>query len=99
MAADACGDFGLRMASFTNETVAKLRSYLPEEANIHNPVDVIGDAKADLLRIRHADGHGRSRVVAVLVLLLHRSRGHPRVAKMVASHTREQRQCLSPHAS
>ena len=46
MAADACSDFGITMASFTKETVEKLKTGLPEEANFYNPVDVIGDADA-----------------------------------------------------
>jgi acetyltransferase len=37
----------LKMARFTKETVEELRSYLPAESNIYNPVDVLGDAKAD----------------------------------------------------
>ncbi len=47
LAADACGDGGLTMASFTPETITKLKSYLPEEANFYNPVDVVGDARTD----------------------------------------------------
>ncbi|HUL40146.1 MAG TPA: acetate--CoA ligase family protein [Methanomassiliicoccales archaeon] len=69
MAADACGDYGLRMASFTNETVRKLRSYLPEEANFYNPVDVIGDAKADRYEFAMQTVMDDPGVAAVLVLL------------------------------
>jgi len=46
MAADAVSDYGLTLATFAPETVAKLRTGLPEEANFYNPVDVIGDADA-----------------------------------------------------
>lgn len=46
MAADAVSDNGLALASFTPETIVKLRTGLPEEANFYNPVDVIGDADA-----------------------------------------------------
>jgi len=46
MAADAVSDNGLTMASFTKETIDKLKTALPEEANFYNPVDVIGDADA-----------------------------------------------------
>jgi acetate---CoA ligase (ADP-forming) len=46
MAADAVSDNGLALASFTPETIARLRTGLPEEANFYNPVDVIGDADA-----------------------------------------------------
>jgi acetyl coenzyme A synthetase (ADP forming)-like protein len=87
MAADACGDFGLRMATFTNETVAKLRSYLPEEANIYNPVDVIGDAKADRYEFAMQTVMDDPGVVAVLVLLAPTDLVDiPGVAKMVASY-------------
>ncbi|NPV73286.1 MAG: acetate--CoA ligase [Pelotomaculum sp.] len=40
----------LKMARFTKETLNELRSYLPPESNIYNPVDVLGDAKADRYR-------------------------------------------------
>jgi acetyltransferase len=38
---------GLRLASFTTDTVGTLKSRLPPAAAIYNPVDVLGDAKAD----------------------------------------------------
>lgn len=41
---------GLKMARFTKETVVQLRGYLPAESNIYNPVDVLGDARADRYR-------------------------------------------------
>ncbi len=44
MATDAVGDSTLPLANFTDETLTRLRERLPEEANIYNPVDVIGDA-------------------------------------------------------
>ncbi|MCK5332327.1 acetate--CoA ligase family protein [Candidatus Parcubacteria bacterium] len=42
---------GLKMASFQKETVDVLKKGLPSTANVHNPVDVIGDAKADRYEI------------------------------------------------
>ncbi len=47
MATDAAINVGLEMAGFQPETVEKLKAALPATANIHNPVDVIGDARAD----------------------------------------------------
>ncbi|MCK8601425.1 acetate--CoA ligase family protein [Desulfoferrobacter suflitae] len=35
---------GLELAGFQDETIESLREHLPSTANIHNPVDVIGDA-------------------------------------------------------
>ncbi|MFB6127520.1 MAG: acetate--CoA ligase family protein [Halolamina sp.] len=47
MSTDAVGDSGLRMATFADETVAELVERLPAEGNVHNPVDVVGDAGID----------------------------------------------------
>ncbi len=47
IAADAVERSKLRMASFSKETIETLRSFLPAMANVYNPVDVLGDAKAD----------------------------------------------------
>jgi acetyltransferase len=44
LAADAVSDNGLTLASFKKETIERLSTGLPEEANLYNPVDVIGDA-------------------------------------------------------
>jgi len=44
---DAVENSGLRIASFEAETVENLRKGLPAEAAVLNPIDVIGDAKAD----------------------------------------------------
>ncbi len=44
MASDACERAGLRLASFSKETIDQLRARLPATANLYNPVDVIGDA-------------------------------------------------------
>ena len=69
MATDAVGDADLDMASFASETTAALRESMPAEANVHNPVDVIGDADVD--RFREAleitvadDGVGAALVLA-----------------------------------
>ncbi len=46
LATDQIENIGLQMACFTTETSKKLRSFLPPEASIYNPVDVLGDADA-----------------------------------------------------
>jgi acetyltransferase len=38
---------GLAMARFDKRTLEELRAYLPQEAGIYNPVDVLGDAGAE----------------------------------------------------
>lgn len=45
MATDACVRYGLEIVSFSKTTLAALKKNLPPTANIHNPVDVIGDAQ------------------------------------------------------
>ncbi|MGA2192477.1 MAG: acetate--CoA ligase alpha subunit, partial [Nitrospirota bacterium] len=47
IAADACERSTAKMAELRASTVAKLRKSLPPSAGFFNPVDVIGDARAD----------------------------------------------------
>ena len=47
MAADAIERYQLQLASFSKVTQDKLRSFLPTIASIYNPVDIIGDARAE----------------------------------------------------
>ncbi len=45
--ADACESRGLRVAELSADTRARLRTELPEEASVRNPVDMIASARAD----------------------------------------------------
>jgi len=47
VATDMTVSSGLRLAQFHSDTLEALSSHLPQAANIHNPVDVIGDAAQD----------------------------------------------------
>lgn len=47
LATDAVISEGLKIARFSDKTTDILRRNLPATANINNPVDVIGDARAD----------------------------------------------------
>jgi len=47
MATDAAVNMGLEIPRFDDETTSRLKTALPAAANIKNPVDVIGDARAD----------------------------------------------------
>lgn len=51
LATDMTVSSGLTLAEFKKETVAVLERHLPSTANIHNPVDVIGDATQDRYEI------------------------------------------------
>ncbi|SDF66972.1 acetyltransferase [Methanolobus vulcani] len=48
LTADACYNSGLSIASFEEKTVERLREKLPPASNFYDPVDVLGDAGADL---------------------------------------------------
>lgn len=47
MATDAAIRYGLELAQLKKETVEDLKKHLPPTSNFNNPVDVIGDARAD----------------------------------------------------
>jgi len=47
VATDMTISAGLDLASFQDETIKELSQHLPATANVHNPVDVIGDATQD----------------------------------------------------
>ncbi|MFZ0389974.1 MAG: acetate--CoA ligase family protein [Calditrichia bacterium] len=47
LATDALERYGLQMASISEETQQKLRQFLPEEAAVKNPVDMIASANAE----------------------------------------------------
>jgi len=51
MAVDASVRYGLEIAALQDATVEKLRQGLPPAANIHNPVDVLGDGREDRYRL------------------------------------------------
>jgi acetyl coenzyme A synthetase (ADP forming)-like protein len=69
IAADACERSELTMAGFQQETIERLRSSLPPTAAIYNPVDVIGDAKADRYLVALQAIESDENADAVLVLL------------------------------
>lgn len=51
MIADACEAAGLEVVELTEETQARLRASMPEEASVRNPVDMIASATAESYRI------------------------------------------------
>jgi len=69
MASDACERAGLQLASFSKETIDRLRSELPATANLYNPVDVIGDADPGRYDLALQAVLSDSNVDGVLVLL------------------------------
>jgi acetyltransferase len=69
MAADAIEKEGLTFAKLTDETRKKLADGLPPAANIHNPIDVLGDALADKYEFALDVVLDDPNVDAILVLL------------------------------
>jgi acetyl coenzyme A synthetase (ADP forming)-like protein len=61
LAADACDAAGLELPSLSEETFARLREFLPAEASVANPVDMLGSATAasyeQALPVLLADSH------------------------------------------
>jgi len=51
LTADACESLGLEIASLAEETRARLRAEVPEEASVQNPVDLIASADAAIYRV------------------------------------------------
>lgn len=47
IATDIVETLGLKMSRFDKNTIDEFRTNLPKEANIYNPVDVLGDARTD----------------------------------------------------
>lgn len=68
MAIDAAGRYGLSIAEFSPETAARLKAGLPAAANIHNPVDVLGDAREDRYRLALEGVLGDDNVDGVIVI-------------------------------
>lgn len=60
---------GLEMARFNKETIDALREYMPAEANIYNPVDVLGDAGADRYKFALEQVCADPNVDSIVVLL------------------------------
>jgi acetyl coenzyme A synthetase (ADP forming)-like protein len=68
MTTDAAVRYGLEIAEFEDQTVAKLKAGLPAAANTHNPVDVLGDAHEDRYRIALEGVLGDVNVDGVIVI-------------------------------
>ena len=70
LAADACDASGLELPTLSDETAARLQAFLPAEASVANPVDMLGSATAaaygQALLVLLDDPH----VDAVLVLFV-----------------------------
>ena len=66
---DAAIKSGLKLAKFSEETLEVFRAKLPKTANIKNPVDVIGDARADRYHVAVSNAMTDENVDGVFVIL------------------------------
>ena len=99
IATDAIGDSLLSMASFDDETIERLRDGLPDGANIHNPVDILGDADAerfgDALAIIMKDtGVGALAVIAAPTAVLEYDELATQIVELQRNHTLPIAACL-----
>ncbi len=69
LATDAAIKNGLQLASFSEKTTAVLKKNLPATANIKNPVDVIGDARADRYNVAITSAIADPDVDGIFVIL------------------------------
>ncbi len=77
IATDAIERAGLRMAEFSAATIEYLRANLPPTANVFNPIDVIGDARADRYRVGLQAALNDPNVDGVLVLFTPQAGSEP----------------------
>lgn len=69
LAIDATVENGLTVASLSEATKKVLAESLPAAANIHNPIDVLGDARADRFQIAINTALADDNVDAAVVIL------------------------------
>jgi acetate---CoA ligase (ADP-forming) len=69
LATDALEKSGLTLARFELETIYALEQYLPDAASAANPVDVLGDARADRYRLALEKVAADPNVDGIMVLL------------------------------
>jgi acetyltransferase len=85
LTADACYNTGLSIASFEDATIEILRKSLPPAANFYNPVDVLGDASAEIYEAALDAVLADSNVNGIVLLLSPQAMTDvPAIAEMVA---------------
>jgi acetyltransferase len=85
IATDAIERSGMRLAEFSAATLAQLRAGLPATASCSNPVDVIGDARADRYDVALSAALADPGVDAALVLFTPQAGSEPeRTAEVIA---------------
>ncbi len=90
LATDACGEYGLPLASFSSRTLNYLRKNLPSYANIYNPIDVLGDALEDRYALAIKGVLQDSNVGSLIVILTPQAMTQPEgTAKVIIELSKE----------
>jgi len=93
IATDKCEEEGLPLARFAPETIEKLRSNLPKEASIYNPVDILGDAQEDRYRFALETVLSDSNVGHVLIILTPQAMTRPqKIAEVIVEVSKRHRE-------
>ncbi|MGB6837912.1 MAG: GNAT family N-acetyltransferase [Dehalococcoidia bacterium] len=99
LAADACESYGLVVPTISEETLASLREFLPPEAGLQNPVDMVAAATADdyarALRILLQDDSVDSIIVIFIPPLVTQPEAVARAIREVAAEVRGQKPILA----
>jgi acetyltransferase len=91
IATDAAERSGLALAQLAPETIAQLQRDLPPTASVFNPIDVIGDARADRYRVALAAALADPYVDAALILFTPQAGSEPEeTARVVAELSKNQ---------
>ena len=69
LAADKSETLGVRLAQLSSGTLRRLRSKLPPASSIHNPIDILGDARADRYRVAMEEVLGDPAVNSLILIL------------------------------
>ena len=69
LATDLCEKLGVKLAHLTRRTLKNLREKLPPAASTGNPIDILGDAKADRYRFAVEKVMGDDNANALVILL------------------------------
>ncbi len=70
MATDACESYGLELPQLSDQTIAALHKFLPAEASLRNPVDMIASATAEHYELAVSAVLADPNVDAVLVIFV-----------------------------
>lgn len=85
IATDAAERSGLALAQLTPATIEQLQRELPPTASVFNPIDVIGDARADRYRVALAAALADPQVDAALVLFTPQAGSEPEATAQVVA--------------